>query len=122
MTTDTDTDPIHAFTQALPTHARHTRHLNQTLHAAIHAALRDGWTPQQLAHECARDLTSVVNAGAVITHRLRHAANNPPSTRASSLTVTPLCGHCDNGWTLNPVTLLPESRCPCRTTPAEAHT
>lgn len=113
---DTETSPVRAFTNALPPHARAALHLNQTIDGMIHAAIRDHqWTVTQLAAECGRDLDGVVNAGAVINHRLRHAAGNPPAQRASTHTVIPLCGHCEDGWILDDKTRLPTGKCPCRT-------
>lgn len=32
-----------------------------------------------------------------------------------TLTHLPLCGHCEDGWIVDEVTLLPVSKCPCRT-------
>lgn len=118
MSLDT-VDLTRAFHDALPAHARHQLHATQTVIGMIHAAVRDhGWTVQQLAHECGRDLDTVVNAGAVITHRLRHAAGHPPPPplSATGLPIIPLCGQCADGWIEHPVTRLPVERCPCRTT------
>lgn len=109
-------DQVHAFRAALTPTARAALHMSQTVHATIAAAIRDhGWTPAQLAAECSRDLADVANAGAVVTHRLRHAAGNPPGRPARAAKHSPLCGECEQGWLLDPLTRLPASRCPCRT-------
>ena len=109
-------DTLRAFLDALGP-ARAQLHITQTVHGMIHAAVRDhGWTTGQLAAECRRDLDGVVNVGALITHRLRHAAGHPPpaAPTRTGLPVTPLCGHCTDGWIEDPDTRLPVERCPCR--------
>lgn len=109
------TDPVAAFTEALPPNARHQLHITQTVSGMVHAAVRDHhWTITQLATECGRDLNGVVNAGALVTHRLRHAAGHPPPNTSTHGPRTPLCGACTDGWLEDPDTGLPTGRCPCR--------
>lgn len=115
-------DLTREFIAALQPHARGQLHITQTVSGMVHAAVRDhGWPVRLLAAECSRDLDGVINAGAVITHRLRHAAGNPPPTApaATGLPVIPLCGECEDGFLLDPESLLPVARCPCRTTTKE---
>lgn len=116
------TDPLRAFLDALPPHARH--HVNRTarLTALVHAAVRDhGWTPQQLAQLCSHDLGS--NPGGVITFRLERDAVRPPAAPAGPRRL-PFCSpECkDNaGWILDG-NGRPINRCPCRTAPQEITT
>ena len=123
MTDQAETvDVVRAFTDALPRHARGQLHMTQTVSGMIHAAVRDhGWTVKQLATECGRDLDGVLNAGGLITFRLDHASHHPPPVPPSraGLPVIPLCGHCVDGFELDPETLLPARRCPCRTREAD---
>jgi hypothetical protein len=115
---DTSIDPFRVFVTALPANARTALHRTETVVAMVHAAIREhGWTAQQLAAECGRDLTDVANAGGLVTHRLRHAAGNPPAQRASFGAKRPFCtDECrqNAGWLLDPDTLLPLRPCPCR--------
>lgn len=115
-----DADPVWAFRQALGRDLDRRLNKTQAVAALIHAAVTNhGWTPKHLAAECSRDLEGVVNAGAVITDRLRRAATHPPVAHAAP-TFGPARAFCstecrDNaGWVLdddrNPV-----RRCPCRT-------
>jgi hypothetical protein len=112
------TDVVREFTDQLPRHARHQLHLTQTTTGMIHAAVRDhGWTITQLATECSRNLDGVTNMGALITYRLGHASAHPPPAPVTrtGLRVVPLCGQCVDGFELDPESLLPARRCPCRT-------
>lgn len=98
----------------------------QAVVALIHAATTNhGWTPKQLADECGRDLADVRNAGAVITERLRKAAQHPPVARAAKVpgALLPWCSpdcKARAGW-IEDDTGRPIGRCPCRTAPQEAH-
>lgn len=114
---DVATDPVREFRDLLSPHARNSLNMTQLVVATIHAAIRDHhWTPRLLAAECGRDLDGVVNAGAVITHRLRQAAAHPPADQPSQAAVRrPLCPECEDGWITDPETRLPVRRCPCRT-------
>jgi hypothetical protein len=113
------TDPARDLIAALPRNVRAQLHVTQTVTGMVHAAIRDhGWTVTQLAAECNRDLDGVANAGALVTYRLRHAAGHPPPTR-TGLAVVPLCGSCVDGFLLDPGSLLPIARCPCRTATKE---
>lgn len=115
----TDDDPVRSFRLALGREMDARLNTTQAVVALVHAAVTNhGWTPKHLAEECSRDLGDVVNAGAVITERLRKAAAHPPvGARAAFGPKLPFCSpDCrDNqGWVLdddrNPV-----DRCPCRT-------
>jgi hypothetical protein len=113
---DVQTDPVREFRQQLPAHARNSLNVTQLVVALVHAAVRDhGWTPKQLASECGRDLGDVVNAGAVVTDRLRKAAQHPPANQPTAAAKRPLCTDCEDGWITDPDTHLPTARCPCRT-------
>jgi hypothetical protein len=106
------------------TRPRPRRRLNttQAVVALVHAAvINHGWTPRQLAQECGRDLADVVNAGAVITDRLRRAATHGPVQRGGVVPKRPFCSpDCrDNqGWILD-AERRPLHRCQCRTTTPE---
>lgn len=116
MTAATDTDPVRDFLAALPANARNSLHRTQLVVALVHAAVRDhGWTARLLAQECGRDLADVVNAGAVVTDRLRKAAQHPPPNQPSTATRRPLCPDCEDGWLVDETSRLPVARCPCRT-------
>jgi hypothetical protein len=122
-----DVDPVVAFAHALPPAIRAQLNKTVAVTSSIHTAVRDQhWTPQQLAAECARDLADVINAGAVITERLRKAAQHPPVARAAAVFGPPLPWCTDDcraraGWIEddrgNPI-----GRCPCRTPTQEATT
>jgi hypothetical protein len=117
-------DPVRAFRHHLGRDLDSRLNTTQAVAALVHTAVRDQhWTPAQLAHECARDLADVINAGAVITDRLRKAAAHPPIGRAAA-TLGPRLPWCSDdckaraGWIEddhgNPI-----SRCPCRTNTKE---
>jgi hypothetical protein len=108
-------DPVWAFIHALPPHL--SRHLNRTqrLVALIHVAAGHGWTTKQLVAEASRDQAGVVNAGALIMHRLERCAETPPPT-PGQLRVLPFCSpECrDNaGWVLDAAGM-PAKKCACR--------
>jgi len=108
-------DVVPDFYAALTPFARGAVHRSQTNAGRIYAAVHNQhWTTTDLARECSRDLNGAVNAGAVITTRLGWCADHPPISRAG-LPVIPLCGHCVDGFELDPESLLPARRCPCRT-------
>lgn len=119
MTTP-EADPVWAFRQALGRDLDSRLNKTQAVAALIHAAVTNhAWKPAQLAAECARDLDGVVNAGAVITDRLRKAAAHPPIARATPSfgLARPFCtDECrDNaGWVLDEDRNI-VGRCPCRT-------
>ena len=110
-------DPLQEFQRHLPNRVRASLNVTQAVVALVHAAVHNhGWTPALLAQECSRDLEDVVNAGAVVTDRLRKAATHPPVGRAVAQAAVrrPLCGQCEDGWLLDPDTRLPAARCECR--------
>jgi hypothetical protein len=117
--TTATTDPARSFVDALAPHVRARLTMTQAVAGMVHAAIRDhGWTVKQLVDECSRDLGDAINAGALITHRLRHAAGNPPPPASGlGLTHRALCGRCEDGWLVDPVTKMPLDRCPCRSSP-----
>lgn len=107
-----------AFRDALPRHVRDQLHTTQTVAGTIHAAVRDhGWTVPQLVYECCRDLAGVANIGGLLTYRLEQCAQHgpPQPVTRTGLPVIPLCGQCVDGFVLDPQTLLPARKCPCRT-------
>lgn len=114
-------DPVRAFRQAIGRDLDNRLNTTQTVVGLIHAAVTNhGWTPKQLAEECGRDLADVINAGAVVTDRLRKAATHPPvGPRAPGLGPTrPFCSpECreNAGWVLDS-DRNPTHRCTCRTT------
>ena len=106
---------VRDFYAALTPFARTSVHRSQTNAGRIYSAVHNQhWTTTDLARECSRDLNGAVNAGAVITTRLGWCADHPPVTR-TGLRVVPLCGECVDGFELDPESLLPARRCPCRT-------
>lgn len=126
-TEDVAVDPVRLFRDALPRHVRDNLNDTQLVAALVTTAVRDhGWTPTALAAEAARDLDGVANPGAVVTDRLRKAATHPPvgsDHKPAFGPPRPFCSpECaDNkGWRLDPQTLLPAHRCPCRTQEAHA--
>jgi hypothetical protein len=119
--TSVDQDPVRAFRHALGRDLNTRLNTTQTVVALIHAAVTNHrWTPKQLADECGRDLADVISAGAVITERLRKAAQHPPVGHGHNTQLGPKRPFCtaecrDNaGWVLdddrNPI-----RRCACRT-------
>lgn len=112
----TDLDPVTAFRAALPPEIRDQLHDNHAVRDAVTTALNHGWTIDQLATEATRDLATAISFGGLTLDRIRSCSTRTPPanvTRAG-LPKLPLCGQCDAGWLLNPVTLLPDTRCPCR--------
>lgn len=114
---------VKAFTDALPVPAQRALYMTQLMAATITAALRHGWTPEQLAKECGRDLDGVSNAGAVVQHRLKHCAASPPPKPTLDRKFRqpkPWCGKCSDQyarWAEDPETGLPVGRCSCWTYP-----
>lgn len=112
--TTTITEFVREFRNRLPTTVDQQLHSPQRLIVLVQKAALAGWTAQALAQECGRNTEGVMNAGGLVMHRLDWCAEHTPvkTARAASL---PLCGDCDHGWRLDPITFLPAERCPCRT-------
>lgn len=121
-TADVEADPVAAFRQALPPRVRdQLHHTARVTVLAYRAVNTHGWTPEQLAAECTRDTVHVINAAAVLMHRLEWCADHPPAKDSTPRRV-PFCSpECrDNGgMILDPETRLPLRKCECRTRPPE---
>jgi len=92
-------DPVRQFRAALG--HRLDAHLNttQAVVALVHAAVTNhGWTPEQLARECGRDLADTYKPGGVITDRLRKAATHPPAGQQGLGLRKAHRGCCEDGW------------------------
>lgn len=119
-----DVDPVRAFRRALGPALDRQLNTTQAVTALVHAAVTNhNWTPKQLAQECGRDLHNTINAGAVITDRLRKAATRPPAVERPAFGpavpfCTPDCAT-RSGWLEDDNGDL-TGRCPCRT-PQEAN-
>lgn len=107
-------ETLRAFRAALsPRVDRQLRDTGRVLVLVYRAVHTTGWTPKQLAAECMRDHNGAVNAAAIVMHRLDWCADNPPAVKTKHQR-TPLCGHCEDGYVVDPDTRLPIRRCDCR--------
>ena len=126
--TTTDVDPVREFRDALPAALRAHLNITTAVVASIHTAVREHhWTPTHLAQEATRNLADVQNPAAVITDRLRRAAQHPPvghdTTSARRKPVArPFCSDdCrDRAGYIEDDHGHPIGRCPCRTSTPEA--
>lgn len=115
-------ESIVEFRDALPAAAARSLLITQAVRATVETAVRLGWTPKQLAEECGAALSGVVNAGAVVQHRLRRAAlQSPPQPLTRRWEQPkPWCGTCSDQWARwreDPDTGRPLGRCDCWTQP-----
>lgn len=117
----TDADPFARFAGLLP---RGTT-LRRTVAAADALALArsNGWTIEELAAECGKNLAGAADRGAVVLTRLRQATRRPPpehpdATDGHWVQPLPWCGYCDNPRTRWVETAGGLVRCPrCWTDP-----
>jgi len=116
-------DPVRAFRHALGHRLDAQLNTTHAVVALVHAAVTNhGWTPEQLAKECGRDLGDTYKPGGVITERLRKAATHPPIDRDHAPALGPKRPFCspecrDNaGWVLDD-DRHPIRRCDCRSSP-----
>jgi hypothetical protein len=119
---DTAPDPVAAFVRALPAKMRARFNVTATVVSDIHKATARGWTTQQLIDITTGNHNGAWNTGGIIAFRLAEkCAPNDPPDNVTALPRKPLCGHCENGWIYDEHTDPPtQTRCPCRTTEAEA--
>jgi hypothetical protein len=120
--TETVTDPFAAFRASLPPYLRGRVYDTQRGRTLIARAIHQhGWTVEQLAAECSRDLHGIRNAGGVVTFRLEHCAENPPPDRHAPRTL-PFCSdECrERRGFIEDDTGRPIGKCPCRTSEAPA--
>jgi hypothetical protein len=118
MTAPDTVNLVGEFVDALPDHVRNQVMVTKAITQCVTSAhVNHGWTPQQLADWCTRDLKGAYNPAAILTTRLREAiVRRPPeSYTQSGRDRQPLCGRCENGWLEDPDTHLPVARCPCQT-------
>lgn len=111
-----DADPARAFRDLLPPWIRAQLHDTQAVTALVHAAIRHGWTLEELATECTRDTQGIRNAGGLVMYRLRSRAQHTQAR--STHTTLPWCTddcRARGGLIEHPDTGLPIGRCPCRT-------
>lgn len=102
------TNLAQAFTELLDDDTRARLRPTATITYLLGVAVDQyGWTVEQLATECSRDLDNATNIGAVITDRLRVAATvGPPAPKADpkrrlpGLAITHH-GCCEDGWIYN---------------------
>lgn len=116
MTTP-DTDHVRAFRNALPGWVRAQLHDTQRITAFVTRAVDQGWTIEQLAAACTRDLTGYRNPGGLVCYRLASCAEGPPPPNATAPKVKPFCSpDCAGrrGLIEDPKTGRPIGKCPCR--------
>lgn len=110
-------DPVPLFRQAIPAWLRTQLHDTQHVTAAITKAVDNGWTVEQLATHCTRDLAGYRNAGEIVTHRVIECADTPPPRRDKPHP-RPLCGRCENGLIYHepadPLDDVTATKCECR--------
>lgn len=119
-TTVQTTDADRAFRDALPGWLRAQLHDTQRVTAAVTRAVGNGWTVEQLAATCTRDLAGYHNAGGLVTYRLLACSEGPPPPGAggSAGPKRPFCGDCDHGLIYtepdDPRLPVTATKCPCR--------
>lgn len=108
-------DPLAAFLEALPAGIRQRVNRTDRFVALVHRAVNNGWTAKQLAAECTRSTTGVLNAAGLVAWRLEQAADHGPTTPSGQRRIpfcTPQCR--DNAGWIEDDDGNPVRRCECR--------
>lgn len=92
-------DPTRRFGALLPERLRYRVTPTQKLVADIAAAVRKGWTVEDLVAEATRNIPpSDLNPGSLVTYRVGQCAKLPPREAPGPVRFAqpmPPCGHCD---------------------------